>query len=101
MINYRAFTMPGKQRLSWNFNNYRQSLCVAADQDIEMVLIQCGSSPRTRRYFLITTRSTPYCCLFSAHAEVFPYRRTRGLSLWTLLRARGGISRSVGHLLLR
>ena len=43
MINYRAFTMPGKQRLSWNFNNYRQSLCVAADQDIEMVLIQCGA----------------------------------------------------------
>ena len=43
MINYRVFTMPGKKRLSWNFNNHRQSLCVAADQDSEMVLIQCGA----------------------------------------------------------
>ena len=43
LINYRVFTMPGKQRLSWKFNNYRQSLCVAADQDTEMVLIQCGA----------------------------------------------------------
>lgn len=43
MINYKVFTMPGRQRMSWKFNNYRQSLCVAADQDDGLVLIQCGA----------------------------------------------------------
>lgn len=43
LVNYRVFTMPGRQRLSWRFNDYRQNLCVAADQDSQMVLIQCSA----------------------------------------------------------
>ena len=52
------------------------------------------SSPRTRRYFQITTTIVARRMLFSAHAEVF--RVTAGLAhaRTALLRARGGISQT-------
>ena len=52
------------------------------------------SSPRTRRYFHGSDGGVFIHILFSAHAEVFPPRLRLFLSLWALLRARGGISMS-------
>ncbi len=50
------------------------------------------SSPRTRRYFQDTYYNCGPASLFSAHAEVFPFRASRVCFGQTLLRARGGIS---------
>ena len=55
---------------------------------------QLSSSPRTRRYFRKESAKIPMASLFSAHAEVFPGRRSLLIPVFPLLRARGGISPS-------
>ena len=50
------------------------------------------SSPRTRRYFPGDRRRIADRALFSAHAEVFPLKRSVKRLAKALLRARGGIS---------
>ena len=51
-----------------------------------------SSSPRIRRYFLLTLTLYGYCTLFSAHAEVFPWMKGKQPDRDSLLRACGGIS---------
>ena len=51
-----------------------------------------SSSPRTRRYFSVSKSFRLSHWLFSAHAEVFPSQATSMKFMFTLLRARGGIS---------
>ena len=60
-----------------------------------------SSSPHTRRYFPGTLPGDNQDPLFSAHAEVFPYSTIRSSVTPSLLRTRGGISRSAGHRSLR
>ena len=51
-----------------------------------------SSSPRTRRYFPVRSLGGLDGGLFSAHAEVFPWRGPVVVIATALLRARGGIS---------
>ena len=53
------------------------------------------SSPRTRRYFRMFRAGSGCRSLFSAHAEVFPFRQGARRPWSPLLRARGGISISM------
>ena len=57
-----------------------------------VLVSQRVSSPRTRRYFHPNVGARNDGALFSAHAEVFPWRASSQGLLAPLLRARGGIS---------
>ncbi len=39
----------------------------------DVAIAKPDSSPRTRRYFRVLVLEEDWLCLFSAHAEVFPY----------------------------